>query len=180
MATYSGDSNNAGSSGTLTQVVTLPATTTTVTSSLNPSTVGRIGDAYRNGRAGRTAHPDGNGELHVAGTAHQRLLGNVTLSSSRTAACTTSTLPVGTDAIVATYSGDTNYAGSSGTFSQLVNPIPTAVQFFPVTPCRVVDTRNADGPFGGPELTAGETSRSFTIPAGPCAGIPTHRRRRIR
>jgi hypothetical protein len=95
----------------------------------------------------------------------------LTLSSARTAACTTSALAVGTDAIVATYSGDSNYADSSESLSQLVNPIPTAVQFVPVTPCRVVDTRNADGPFGGPELTTGET-RSFAILSGPCTGIP--------
>ena len=69
----------------------------------------------------------------------------VPLSSSRTAVCTTSTLAVGTDAIVATYSGDSNYSGSSGTLSQLVNPIPSPLQFVAVTPCRVVDTRNPNG-----------------------------------
>ena len=42
--------------------------------------------------------------------------------TSRTAVCTTSTLALGTDAIVATYSGDSNYTGSSGTLSQIVNP----------------------------------------------------------
>ena len=42
-----------------------------------------------------------------------------------------------------------------------------ALSFYPVTPCRVADTRNADGPFGGPEMTAGST-RSFAIPAGSC------------
>jgi hypothetical protein len=43
--------------------------------------------------------------------------------------------------------------------------------FIAVTPCRVVDTRNANGPFGGPKLVGG-ASRSFAIPSGPCAGIP--------
>jgi sugar lactone lactonase YvrE len=42
-----------------------------------------------------------------------------------------------------------------------------ALSFYPVTPCRVADTRNADGPFGGPEMEAGET-RSFAIPASGC------------
>jgi hypothetical protein len=36
-----------------------------------------------------------------------------------------------------------------------------------VAPCRVADTRNAPGPFGGPELGAGMT-RSFAIPASGC------------
>ncbi len=48
---------------------------------------------------------------------------------------------------------------------------PNALSFYPVTPCRVADTRNAAGPFGGPEMAAG-TTRSFTIPASAC-NIPT-------
>ncbi len=44
--------------------------------------------------------------------------------------------------------------------------------FYPVTPCRVVDTRNPDGPFGGPEMEPGAT-RSFTIPASACYIPPT-------
>ncbi len=48
---------------------------------------------------------------------------------------------------------------------------PNALLFYPVTPCRVADTRNAAGPFGGPEIGAGMT-RSFTIPASAC-NIPS-------
>ena len=44
---------------------------------------------------------------------------------------------------------------------------PTPWQFVPVTPCRVVDTRNQNGEFGGPAL-AGGTYRSFPIPQGGC------------
>jgi hypothetical protein len=83
------------------------------------------------------------------------------------AVCVTTSLAVGTDAIVATYSGDSNYSGSSGTVSQIVNPVPTAVQFVPLTPCRVVDTRKTDGTFGGPPITGG-TFRSFPLPQGAC------------
>ncbi len=46
------------------------------------------------------------------------------------------------------------------------------LQFIPVTPCRVVDTRNANGPFGGPEMTA-NSSRSFSVPGSPC-NIPSN------
>ena len=46
----------------------------------------------------------------------------------------------------------------------------TALQFVPVAPCRIADTRNPSGPFGGPVI-AGGTSRSFTVPNSPC-GIP--------
>lgn len=48
----------------------------------------------------------------------------------------------------------------------------TSLQFVPVTPCRVADTRNAIGPFGGPELGAG-TSREFDIPQSACS-IPSN------
>ncbi len=47
----------------------------------------------------------------------------------------------------------------------------TGLQFVPVTPCRVADTRNATGSFGGPELAAG-TSREFDIPQSACS-IPS-------
>lgn len=54
----------------------------------------------------------------------------------------------------------------SGTATAQTGPY----QFFSITPCRLVDTRNANGPQGGPALT-GHTSRSFPI-AGLC-GVPT-------
>jgi hypothetical protein len=45
------------------------------------------------------------------------------------------------------------------------------MQFTPVTPCRVADTRNAAGPFGGPLVAAG-TARNFVVPNSAC-GIPS-------
>jgi hypothetical protein len=49
--------------------------------------------------------------------------------------------------------------------------ISGATPFIAVTPCRVVDTRNANGTYGGPSLPANGV-RSFPIPGGPCSGIP--------
>jgi len=46
-----------------------------------------------------------------------------------------------------------------------------ALQFIPIAPCRVADTRNATGPFGGPSI-AGHSSRDFVIPSSAC-GIPS-------
>jgi hypothetical protein len=43
-------------------------------------------------------------------------------------------------------------------------------KFYTVTPCRVLDTRNANGPYGGPALSA-NAARTFTV-TGQC-GIPT-------
>ncbi|MDQ6676879.1 MAG: hypothetical protein M3Z09_06245 [Acidobacteriota bacterium] len=43
--------------------------------------------------------------------------------------------------------------------------------FVPITPCRLADTRNANGPFGGPRI-AGQSTRSFTVPNSSCS-IPS-------
>ena len=39
--------------------------------------------------------------------------------------------------------------------------------FIPIQPCRIADTRNPTGPFGGPMLV-GAASRSFVIPQSAC------------
>lgn len=46
----------------------------------------------------------------------------------------------------------------------------SGLRFIPVTPCRVADTRGANGTFGGPSMPSG-TSRAFPIPQANC-GIP--------
>jgi hypothetical protein len=54
------------------------------------------------------------------------------------------------------------------TFTQQTQTL--GLRLVPVTPCRIADTRNANGPFGGPFLTGG-VSRGFTVPNSAC-GIP--------
>ncbi|HSY48992.1 MAG TPA: hypothetical protein VLC46_09285 [Thermoanaerobaculia bacterium] len=64
-------------------------------------------------------------------------------------------------------------SGSSHRFQpKAAADVSNPLVFVPVTPCRVVDTRNPAGPFGGPIFNGGET-RSYTVPSGPCTGIPT-------
>jgi len=46
------------------------------------------------------------------------------------------------------------------------------LNFHPVTPCRLVDTRNAAGPFGGPTM-AGNTVRVFPLTQSSC-GLPPY------
>jgi len=41
------------------------------------------------------------------------------------------------------------------------------LQFVPLAPCRIADTRGPSGPLGGPHLSGG-TSRSFKLPQGAC------------
>ena len=48
---------------------------------------------------------------------------------------------------------------------------PNALELIPVTPCRIVDTRNATSAFGGPELSA-QATRTFNVPQSGC-GIPS-------
>lgn len=45
-------------------------------------------------------------------------------------------------------------------------------RFVPITPCRIADTRDPVGPFGGPAI-AGQTSRDFLLPNSACA-IPAN------
>jgi len=66
----------------------------------------------------------------------------------------------------------TDVAGNTSEFSAC-RPLGTGEAFFSITPCRVADTRNLNGPYGGPALPAG-ADRSFVI-AGQC-GIPTDAR----
>jgi hypothetical protein len=62
-------------------------------------------------------------------------------------------------------------AGQPVTVTQVTQSGSLASRFVPITPCRVADTRNANGPFGGPAITAG-AFRSFVIPDSAC-GIPS-------
>jgi hypothetical protein len=49
-------------------------------------------------------------------------------------------------------------------------PANGGLNFYGVAPCRVVDTRGADGTLGGPALSAGQT-RDFPLAEGAC-GLP--------
>jgi hypothetical protein len=65
-------------------------------------------------------------------------------------------------------------AGAYDAFvTKLEIPPPPPRAFFAVTPCRVIDTRNAAGDLGGPALNAA-ADRTFTL-VGPCDIPPTAR-----
>jgi len=57
----------------------------------------------------------------------------------------------------------------TGTPTQTPTPGPAVAGFYTLTPCRLADTRDAAGPYGGPPLQAG-TTRSFVLLGG--CGIP--------
>jgi hypothetical protein len=114
-ASYSGDSTHASSSSTCSSFsVNKVQPATAVTSNPNPSAPGQsvtftatVSGGYApSGLVGFTS----NGGVAITNCS------GVSLSSGQ-AQCTTSSLATGTDAIVATYSGDGNNFSSSGTLS---------------------------------------------------------------
>ena len=67
--------------------------------------------------------------------------------------------------------GDTIPGNNTASDPTIIDTAALALRFIPVTPCRVADTRNPAGPFGGPSLAGGST-RSFPVPSSSC-GIPS-------
>jgi hypothetical protein len=128
---YSGVTDYAASTGTLSagQTVNQATAATVVTSSANPSISGQsvtltatISGQYGlvKGRKGQAKSRNVTGTVAWSGNTGCSA-STVTSGNPGTATCTTSTLPVGTDGITATYSGDSNHAGSTGTLSEVVN-----------------------------------------------------------
>jgi hypothetical protein len=78
-------------------------------------------------------------------------------------------VPAGTAGAVSVYVTDTSdvIMDINGYFVPAATA-PTALAFYPVTPCRMVDTRLSPGSLAGPTMSAGQT-RSFPLLAGSCA-----------
>ena len=165
-ASYSGDATFlASTSASLFQIVnaaTLPATTTALISSLNPSISGNsvTFTATVAGPAGNTTVPTGSVTFYDGTTS----LGPGSLNGVAQAALATSALGAGTHSITAVYGGDTNFAGStSAILSQVVNApalltSTTTVQssLNPSTSgVSVTFTATVTGPSGNPAVPAG-------------------------
>ena len=133
-ASFSGDTNYTASSSPETNNFTIGSnnSTTSVSSGLNPSTYGQsvtftatitsdTGDVKgrKPGKNGiRPMQPSGTVTWSAnTGCAASTLTG----SYPGSATCTTSSLAAGSDTVTATYSGDSNHGGSTGSVSQTVN-----------------------------------------------------------
>lgn len=113
VATYSGDGSNASSSSpTLTQVVNLPSTTTTVSSSQNPANVGATVTftAQVTGTAPTGSVTFKDGAATICATVALTGSGN-----TKSAQCATSALTLGSHSITAAYGGDSGNASSTST-----------------------------------------------------------------
>ena len=124
-----------GSSGT--------ATTLALSSSANPSTYGVSVTFTASVTPVNSPAPTGT----VAFSANSTTISGcsaVTISSGGTAQCTTSSLSAGTNTISATYSGDSNYSGSTGTLSggQVVNKASQTITFTTNAPASAVYNSN--------------------------------------
>jgi len=116
-ANYGGDSGHAASTSiVLLQSVQQTATTTTISSNLNPSVFGQSVTFTANVTT-TAGVPSGNVTFLDGAT----LLATVAVSGG-TASFSTSTLSVGSHTISANYGGDSDHSGSSGSTSQSVNP----------------------------------------------------------
>ncbi|WP_244942927.1 beta strand repeat-containing protein [Streptomyces inhibens] len=155
-ATYSGDANFTGSSGTDTQTVGQASTTTSVISSPDPSVVGQPVTFTA------IVAPVAPGAGTPTGTVTFVITGGPTLTatlSGGTASVTTSALTAGTHTVTATYSGDPSFTGSSGTDTQTVTQALTTTSV----------TTAPD-----PSVVGQTVSFTATVaPVAPGAGTPT-------
>jgi hypothetical protein len=83
-------------------------------------------------------------------------------------------VPAGTGGAISVFASNSTdvVMDINGYFVAATNP--AALAFYPVTPCRMVDTRATNGPNGtlvGPSLT-GNTSRTFPLPTSPTCNLP--------
>ena len=128
-AVYEGvtGSFSASTSNVVTQVVTIVATTTVLTSSPNPSGLGKpVTLTATVTKSSGSGTPTGTVSFYLgtpSGT--HSFLGTGTMASGK-ATLTTSLLPAGTDSLYAVYGGDTNFATStSPVISQVVASLPS-------------------------------------------------------
>jgi YVTN family beta-propeller protein len=70
------------------------------------------------------------------------------------------------------YVTNPSIGSSGGSVSVIAGASSTALQFVAITPCRVVDTRQQNGEFGGPAIQGG-VPRSFPLPQNPACNIPS-------
>ncbi len=99
--------------------------------------------------------------------------GSLTMVDGLTGSTTTLTVGRNPSALTADTTTNRIYVANlaNNTVSVVAGASSGPLQFVPVTPCRLVDTRNANGEFGGPAI-AGGTFRDFIIPNNLSCGIP--------
>jgi large repetitive protein len=146
-ASFSGDNNYGTASSAQTNNFSITqatsGTSTKLTSGTNPSTygssvmftatvTGEYGMAKT--RKGRRAGPEGVTGGSVTWSANTGCGSGSVASLPATVTCTTSVLPAGADTVLATYSGDSNHSGSSGSVGQNVSQQTSTINVTNVSP----------------------------------------------
>jgi Pro-kumamolisin, activation domain/Bacterial Ig-like domain (group 3) len=176
IAAYSGDVDYGNSSAGITETVNSLATTTTVTTS-NPA-------IQQGASVTLTAHvaPNAAGGPVLSGTVQfsseptaqgaVTALGAPVAVTSGQAQLTTTSIPAGTQLVLASYSGDTNYAISTATTAEVVTAAPT----FTVDSNNTSVVINSPGGSGSAVVTFNKINAfTGTIPLSPsvCSGMPS-------
>jgi hypothetical protein len=95
-----------------------------------------------------------------------------TLNSDGRVKANATITPAGTSGGVSVYASDaTQFILDIDGYFVPAGTSTSGLQFFPLTPCRVADTRNATGALGGPSLAAND-SRAFPVQSSACS-IPS-------
>jgi uncharacterized repeat protein (TIGR03803 family) len=172
VAVYQPSTRWTGSTSNTVMQVVNPwyASTTSVTSSPNPSTIGDVVTFTATVGPPGSPRPSGTVSFTSDGTPISGCT-NIPLPYSLQVTCSSSTTPVGMNTIVATYSGNPYWGPSSGSMWQTVNPVPTPLQFLTTTPCRVLDTRPQNG---GAGPIHGGTAEDFALPQLGDCNVPAN------
>jgi Big-like domain-containing protein len=169
-ATYSGDENNAISTSQVLVQTVLPATTTTLVSSINPSAFGQAVSFTATVIGNR---PTGSVDVRDGSTP---ICTGVTVSgpkgNTKSATCTTANLAAGSHSITATYSGDsTNASSISPPLAEVVNPPPPGVSLAsslnpskPGASVTFTATVTGQGPTGAVTFKDGTTALCSAVP----------------
>ncbi len=165
-AVYAGDANFVGATSTaLTQVVSKAATSTVVVPSANPSTAGQslTFTATVSVSAPGAGTPTGT----VAFLDGTTSLGAPVQIASGVATLATSTLAAGSHSVTASYSGDSNNAGST---SPAVTETVTAAAGFGPAPTGLTVTAGNSLPINLTLFAPAGSGLNFTL---SCAGLPS-------
>ena len=175
IATYNGDANYQSSFGATTQTITEIASATTVSTSnasvqsgasviLTASVKGSSGGPAPTGTVQFSASPNASGP----GTS----VGQPVALTNGQASLTTTAIPGGTQFVFATYSGDTNYSGSTASTAEVVTG---AASFsMAANPSTVTVSSPGGSASASIMLTAqGGYSGTVQLTGASCAGLPS-------
>ncbi len=175
IASYSGDTNYANSSGAVSETVNLLSSTTAVSTSNAAIVQGTSVTLTAQVAPTHSGGPALTGTVQfysaVSASGGDNPIGGAVSLAAGQAQLTTTAIPSGTQLVVATYSGDANYATSTASTAEVVTPPPT----FTITANPTTVSITKPGGSGSATLTfTGMNSYTGTISLSPplCSGMP--------